>query len=58
MGRHVADGLLAILEQQVKPTTHERRTRSADAGPPLDEEAGSPDVISQGYVVIRRGDLD
>ncbi|KAM4059772.1 GDSL-like lipase/Acylhydrolase family protein [Hirsutella rhossiliensis] len=63
MGRHIADGLLAILKQHdqpeaAKPATRKRRTKSDGDGQAFDEETGSPDVISQGYVVVRRRDLD
>ncbi|RCI15564.1 hypothetical protein L249_3498 [Ophiocordyceps polyrhachis-furcata BCC 54312] len=55
MGGHVADGLLRII----KPSEPSRARRlTSDDNRVFDEEDGSPDEISRGYVVVRRKDLD
>lgn len=63
MGHHVATALLAILDRQHPPGAPEPATPKDHADGPgdsqaFDEEEGSPDVISQGYVVVRRRDLE
>ncbi|KJZ78405.1 hypothetical protein HIM_02443 [Hirsutella minnesotensis 3608] len=64
MGGHIADGLLPLLRKQAepqaapKPAVHKRATKSGDDHRTFDEEAGSPDVLSQGYIVVRKRDLD
>ncbi|KND89493.1 hypothetical protein TOPH_05920, partial [Tolypocladium ophioglossoides CBS 100239] len=63
MGGHIADALLQILSQEEKsPEAAKPKTRrppaKKDDEQAFDEEAGSPNHISQGYVVVRKKDLD
>ncbi|POR36519.1 Uncharacterized protein TPAR_03209 [Tolypocladium paradoxum] len=63
MGGHIADALLHILSQEGKPTEAARpeaprEPAKEDDEPAFDEEAGSPNHISRGYVVVRKKDLD
>lgn len=65
MGGHIADALLQIVSQEgkspevAKPKPKSRRSPAKKEDErALDEEAGSPNHISQGYVVVRKKDLD
>ncbi|CEJ85780.1 hypothetical protein VHEMI03912 [[Torrubiella] hemipterigena] len=65
MGGHIADHLIPLIaanppveETPVKPTARrQRRTRSNDEVV-WEEEEGNPKQINQGYVIVRRRDLD
>lgn len=65
MGGHIADHLIPLIaanppveETPVEPTARrQRRTRSNDEVV-WEEEEGNPKQINQGYVIVRRRDLD
>lgn len=65
MGEHIAEGLIRILklESAPGPSASTRSTRTPVTKPPeegvsFDEESGNPRNISEGYVVVRKRDLD
>ena len=62
MGEHVANGLIRILkrEKQLEPPKTPRKPPASQPGEGLsfDEEAGNPRNISEGYIVVRKQDLD
>lgn len=49
MGDHIADALLEIMSKDTQGGWLEQR---------LDEEMGDPRLLDQGYIVIRKKDLD
>lgn len=49
MGDHIADALLDIMSKDTQGGWLEQR---------LDEEMGDPRLLDQGYIVIRKKDLD
>ncbi|CAM1506812.1 Fc.00g064530.m01.CDS01 [Cosmosporella sp. VM-42] len=63
MGDHIADGLIRIIRREgdYEPpdlTTKKPSTKRRDDGLSFDEEDGNPKNISEGYVVVRKRDLD
>lgn len=65
MGEHIAEGLIRILnrEDASAPAASNRSTRKPVTKPPeesvsFDEESGNPKNINEGYVVVRKRDLD
>lgn len=67
MGNHVADALLECLAEEDEE--EEQQSRIAAPKPPrpptktreeqmYEEEDGNPKHISQGYIVVRKEDLD
>lgn len=62
MGEHIADGLIRILkrEKQLDPPKPSRKPLPSQPreGLSFDEEAGNPKNISEGYIVVRKHDLD
>ncbi|UNI14955.1 hypothetical protein JDV02_001532 [Purpureocillium takamizusanense] len=59
MGGHIVEGLLKILPEAAVPRTPSgpRKTRHSD-GRTLVEELGDPKKLNEGYVVVRKKDLD
>jgi hypothetical protein len=61
MGGHIADELIRIIHHERDPLAS-RKARRLAARPgdevPLDEEVGDPTDIRQGYVVVRKRDLE
>lgn len=59
MGNKVGVALVSILakDRALNPPVR-RRLRFKDDGNKFDEETGDPTAIDQGYVVVRRTDLD
>lgn len=62
MGDHIANALLPLLkrdEQLAQARAQARRPRSKpDDSVDFEEEGGSHRNISQGYIVVRKKDLD
>ncbi|KAH7163174.1 SGNH hydrolase-type esterase domain-containing protein [Dactylonectria estremocensis] len=63
MGGHIANALLRLLEKDGQPgsatsATRRRSSKQARELSSLAEEAGNPRNISEGYVVVRKKDLD
>ena len=62
MGEHIAEGLIRILEREkeLQPSTAPRRPRqpASEESISFDEESGNPRNISEGYIVVRKRDLD
>ncbi|KOS16897.1 hypothetical protein ESCO_004747 [Escovopsis weberi] len=61
MGGHVADAFVAVLSAAAAPqapTFLQRAAKGRADDGVLEEEAGSPRVISRGYVVVRKRDLE
>lgn len=56
MGNKVGIALVSILAADLRPA--KRRRMFKDDGKRFEEEAGDPTAIDQGYVVVRRADLD
>ena len=61
MGGHIADHLIELISKQRSSVTPQRRPRRL-ARPEdeavTEEEQGHPSAINQGYVIVRRRDLD
>ncbi|KAI5466340.1 SGNH hydrolase-type esterase domain-containing protein [Mariannaea sp. PMI_226] len=63
MGEHIANGLIRILRREgtLEPATssHQRQSSKGSQGEALySEEAGNPRNLSEGYIVVRKRDLD
>ncbi|KAK5990786.1 hypothetical protein PT974_09059 [Cladobotryum mycophilum] len=60
MGDHIADAFIDILntEPPPQPSSSRRFSHRREDEKFLDEETGNPKVINQGYVVVRKKDLD
>lgn len=63
MGEHVADALTKILRREgtLEPAGVVSRRpppKSSRGGDVYDEEAGNPRNLSEGYVVVRKRDLE
>ena len=54
MGEKIADHLIAILDKEGIPG----RKRFRDDDTVFQEEDGDPSCLDQGYIVVRRKDLD
>ncbi|KAL6403245.1 hypothetical protein AUP68_12584 [Ilyonectria robusta] len=63
MGGHIANALISIIKQGGEPgpatsTARRRSSRPSREESSLLEETGNPRNISEGYVVVRKKDLD
>lgn len=63
MGGHIADALIPLLKAEGEGSAQAKRAsgssfREPDNGLVFEEEAGSARHISQGYIVVRKKDLD
>ncbi|KAF7546634.1 hypothetical protein G7Z17_g8299 [Cylindrodendrum hubeiense] len=63
MGDHIANALIRIIREEGEPgpasaTTRRRLSKQARYEAALAEETGNPRNISEGYVVVRKKDLD
>lgn len=63
MGGHIADALVVLLKEEeasakAQATSARRRSVEADNSLTFDEEGGNTRHISQGYIVVRKKDLD
>lgn len=60
VGRRVGTALVSLLvrERTSADTPARRRRVFRDDDRPYDEEGGDPAAIDQGYVIVRRKDLD
>ena len=54
MGEKIAEHLIPILNREGIPG----RKRFRDDGKVFEEEDGDPSCLDQGYIVVRRKDLD
>jgi hypothetical protein len=60
MGDHIAGEMIRLIREERNPAPPRRskRFQSQKDEIVLDEESGDPTDISQGYVVVRKRDLD
>lgn len=65
MGGHIADHLIPLItadppveEKPAEPTARRQRRQRSNDEVVWEEEEGSPKKINQGYVIVRRRDLD
>jgi len=63
MGSFIADELIRLIREESTPIanttiSNSRRRRKEWHDGDFDEERGSPGVLSQGYIVVRKKDLD
>lgn len=60
IGKEVGIGLVSILatDRALNPPREKRRRRFRDDDKKFLEETGDPTAIDQGYVVVRRVDLE
>lgn len=64
MGEKIAEGLIKILHLQEAQTTEisslftDARQRRLIEDMIFDEEAGDPKRLNQGYIIVRKKDLD
>ena len=64
MGQKIAEGLLKIMQLEEAQNTEissivtDARQRRMIEDMIFEEERGSPKLLSQGYIVVRKADLD
>lgn len=64
MGEKIADQLIRVIrlaeaqEDDIKSIAADPRQRQAIEDMIFEEERGNPKLLSQGYIVVRKSDLD